>query len=93
MLGQEVRIVGIAPTASAKEFRKYSEIGKIISPLKGVTMESTRQSVNRNIFAMYVLFFVTFGIYGLVWTVKSKHDIKSEVNRGSTLKIQVCLNS
>jgi hypothetical protein len=32
---------------------------------------------NRNIVVMYLLMFVTFGIYALVWMVKTKREINS----------------
>ena len=31
----------------------------------------------RNVVAVYLLMFITFGIYGMVWTVKTKGEINS----------------
>lgn len=36
-----------------------------------------REIKHKSIFVTYLLMFATFGIYGLVWTVKSKRDMNS----------------
>ena len=38
---------------------------------------SQREIKSKNIFLVYFLSFFTFGIYSLVWTVKSKRDMNS----------------